>query len=350
MNSQQIPRPSSNPNDLAYHYPIKGLYTSRFKNGYIFNFDYKSLEVFLSALICNEDGLIQALLDGADVHKRNASIAFNTPMDEVKPEMRQAAKKISFGILYGMSIGGLADSLGESEKDAQVTYNKVMSAMPKTEKYIEGIHSFVEKYGYVETIQGNYRRLPEAQYGSYGEKQRALRQSFNASCQGSGPYITNSALIEIRNWLRDNNMKSKLILTVHDSIVVDVHPDEVFEVTEKVKYIMEHLPIKEFILDATGYNVPERWDLGNGKMRFPMFSEIEMGHTYGDDLDWDSEEAKTFPDVETYYNFSMETKRTNDVYNQKEKELPKDADDEKESLEQKRASELKAIKTKFNVK
>ena len=166
MNSQQIPRPSSNPNDLAYHYPIKGLYTSRFKNGYIFNFDYKSLEVFLSALICNEDGLIQALLDGADVHKRNASIAFNTPMDEVKPEMRQAAKKISFGILYGMSIGGLADSLGESEKDAQVTYNKVMSAMPKTEKYIEGIHSFVEKYGYVETIQGNYRRLPEAQYGS----------------------------------------------------------------------------------------------------------------------------------------------------------------------------------------
>ena len=344
-NSQQIPRPSSNPDDLAYHYPIKGLYTSRFKGGYIFNFDYKSLEVFLSALICNEDGLIQALLDGADVHKRNASIAFNTPIDEVKPEQRQAAKKISFGILYGMSIGGLSDSLGESESEAQVTYDKVMSAMPKTKDYIEGVHSFVEKYGYVETIQGNYRRLPEAQHGSYGDKQRALRQSFNAACQGSGPYITNSALIEIRSWLRDNNMKSKLILTVHDSIVVDVHPDEVFEVTKKVKYIMEHLPIKEFILDATGYNVPERWDLGNGKMRFPMFSEIEMGHTYGDDLDWDSDEAKTFPDVEAYYNFSMETKRVNDIYNQKIKEAP---DEQKDELEQQRELELHAVKVKYN--
>ena len=250
--------------------------------------------------------------------------------------------------MYGQGAMGLADKLGTDEAGAQEIIDKIMKAMPKTEQYIEGVHSFAERYGYVETLQGNYRRLPDAQHGSFGEKQRSLRQSYNSIVQGSGPYITNSAIIEIRKWLRDNNMKSKLAITVHDSIVIDVHPDEVFKVVDKAKYIMEHLPIKEFVVDSTGYNVPKQWDLGSGKMRFPMFSEISFGHTYGDDLDWDSDEAKTFPDVKTYYNFSMETKKVNDIYNQKEKELPKDADEQKEELEQQRESELNAIKVKYN--
>lgn len=91
---QNISKPSHNPNDLAYKYPIKGLYTSRFKDGYIFNLDYKSLEVFLSSLISNETGLTQALLDGADIHTRNAAIAFDMKEDEVDQDSRFKAKAV----------------------------------------------------------------------------------------------------------------------------------------------------------------------------------------------------------------------------------------------------------------
>ncbi len=347
-NLQNQPKPSHNPNDLTYQYPIKGLYKSRFKDGYIFNLDYKSLEVFLNALVSNERSLIQALLDGADVHKHNASIAYGIPEDEVSEDLRSNSKKVTFGLLYSISVPGLAKNLGVSEEEAQETHDKIMSAMPHTNEYIKRVQAFAKRYGYVETLQGTYRRLPEIKYGTFAQQQGALRESFNAVIQGSESVIVNDAIISIREWLRANNMKSKLILTVHDSIVLDVHPDEVFEVIDKAKYTMEHLPLPYLKISSEGYDVPEQWDLGNGKMRFPLFAEPAFGHTYGDDLDWDSDEAKTFPDVEAYYNFSMETKRVNDIYNQKEKELPKDDDDQKDELEKQRESELAEIKVKYN--
>lgn len=96
-NLQQISKSVTNPNDPLYNYPIKGLFTSRFENGYLFNFDYKTLEVFLSALISNETGLIQSLLNGEDVHRRNASVAFKIPPEDVDANTRFKAKSVTFG-------------------------------------------------------------------------------------------------------------------------------------------------------------------------------------------------------------------------------------------------------------
>lgn len=97
MNAQNLKKPTSNVDDPNYNYSVKGLFRSRYKGGYIFNIDYKSIEVFVASLISKDVGMMQALMDGADIHKRNASIAFDIPIDEVDPTHRQLAKAVTFG-------------------------------------------------------------------------------------------------------------------------------------------------------------------------------------------------------------------------------------------------------------
>lgn len=95
MNAQNYKKPTSNVNDPNYHYSVKGLFRSRFKDGYLVNIDYKSLEVFIASLVSKDPGMMQALMDGADIHKRNASVAFDIPIDEVDPKHRQLAKAVN---------------------------------------------------------------------------------------------------------------------------------------------------------------------------------------------------------------------------------------------------------------
>ena len=131
-------------------------------------------------------------------------------------------------LLYGESPQGLVDSRGLTMEEAQDTFHKVLSAMPQMEKVIEITNSFAEQQGYVETISGHVRRLPEAtQNRNPALKSRAIRQCFNAVVQGSGAVCTNTALIYIRKAIRDYHLKSRIVITVHDSIVLDVHPSEI---------------------------------------------------------------------------------------------------------------------------
>ena len=123
---------------------------------------------------------MQTLMDGADIHKSNASKAFHVPFDEVTADQRFKAKSVGFGLMYGETEQGLAETLHSSLEEAKDTMQKVLGAMPTLSKVIDAVHNFVEQRGYVETIRGHVRRLPDAKYGSYGSKARALRQSFNA--------------------------------------------------------------------------------------------------------------------------------------------------------------------------
>lgn len=229
-------------------------------------------------------------------------------------------------LLYGMSIGSLAKFLDTDEEEAQEAYDKVMASMPNTMKYIDGVHDFVERYGYVDTMQGNWRRLPEAQHGSFGQKARALRQSYNAIVQGTGPYITNTALIMVRQKLRQKHLKAKLVITVHDSIVIDIPSDEVDIVVPMVKHTMEHLPIRNFVMDSKGYNVPDKFKIDDNHFQFPLFSEIAFGRTYGDDIDFDFETRNKFSDMETYYQYGKESTYLSDLYGSKIKKAGKDED------------------------
>ena len=348
FNAQNIKKPTSDVYDPNYNYSAKGLFKSRFNGGYIFNIDYKSLEIFISSLISKDIGMMQALMDGADIHKRNASLAFNIPIDEVDSEHRYLAKAVSFGLLYGESPQGLSESRGLTLEEAQQVYDKVLSAMPQMQKAIEVTEDFVEQRGYVETIAGHVRRLPEAtQSLDYGKKSRAIRQSFNAVVQGSGAYCTNTALIIIRNTLRKYGLKSRIAITVHDSIVLDVYPDEINIVPAMAKKIMEHLPIQDFILNINDFptlKIADKYKINDTQFRFPLFGEIAFGKTYGDDLDFDFDDYKALG-IDKYYQFSMECKYIEDKANT---DLSNEEDnDKKAEIVKQRDQQLEEIRNKY---
>lgn len=251
-------------------------------------------------------------------------------------------------LLYGESPQGLSDSRGLTLEEAQQVYDKVLSAMPQMQKAIEVTEDFVEQRGYVETIAGHVRRLPEAtQNLDYGKKSRAIRQSFNAVVQGSGSYCTNTALIIIRNTLRKYGLKSRIAITVHDSIVLDVHPDEINIVPAMAKKIMEHLPIQDFILNINDFptlKIADKYKINDAQFRFPLFGEIAFGKTYGDDLDFDFDDYKALG-IDKYYQFSMECKYIEDKANT---DLSNEEDnDKKAEIVKQRDQQLEEIRNKY---
>lgn len=292
--------------------------------------------------------MMQALMDGADIHKRNASIAFDIPYDEVDPAHRQLAKAVTFGVLYGEGPQGLADSRGLSLDEAKETINRVMKAMPGIDRTSQVVQEFAKQRGYVETISGHVRRLPEAQDAHNPAKQsRAIRQSFNAVIQGSGSYCTNTALYLIRKAIKKFNLKSRIVITVHDSIVLDVHPSEMMIIPKLAKKIMEHLPIPELICKRSDYpdlKVADKYAINDKLFRFPLFAEGEFGKTYGDALDLDMDELAQLG-AETYYQYGMECKLVNDTYNTQLKD--EQDDDKKADIVKTRDTKLGEIHKKY---
>lgn len=350
MNYQQIPKPVHDINSPIYEYPIKRLNISRFNNGIFLNADYKSLEIFIAALFSKDGGMTEALMNGADIHKRNAFIAFNVTVDEVTKDQRQAAKRVGFGSIYGITEEGLSKQLNTTPEHAKDIMDKVLSAMPQVKKSILAVQSFAKRYGYVETMQGNYRRLPEARNSKSIQGEQALRQAFNAVVQGSASYMTNTSLIVLRNLFYKYNLKSELCLTVHDSIGVDIHPDEIKIVPKLVKKVMETPPVpwlKCQIDDFEGLNpdnIPDKYRLNFKQFRFPLISELEWGKTYADGFDWDYDLYYKLG-IDKYYALCKEQAYISDKFNgliEKENEETK-----KDALVKQMNEALDSIKSKY---
>lgn len=249
--------------------------------------------------------------------------------------------------MYGESEQGLAETLKESVEDAKVTMDKVLGAMPQLARVIDLVHDFAEQRGYVETILGHRRRLPEVKLSDYGAKSRALRQSFNAVIQGSGANVTNTALISIREYLREHNLKSKIVATVHDSIVVDVPKEELMIVPKVVKYLMEHVKLPNFILDIDKYpslKVDDKYKISDTQFRFPLFAEIEFGRVYGEELDFDEEKIKSIG-IDKYLEYAQKEKLINNTFNTKLGKL--EEEQAKEKLIQEHEEELKSLETTY---
>lgn len=253
-------------------------------------------------------------------------------------------------LLYGESPQGLVDSRGLTMEEAQETFKKVLSAMPRMEQVIELTNAFVEQRGYVETISGHVRRLPEAmQNRNPALKSRAIRQAFNCVVQGSGAVCTNTALIYIRKAIHDYHLKSRIAITVHDSIVLDVHPNEIEIVPKLAQNIMQHLPISNFILnmaDLPDLKVADKYKINDKQFRFPLFAEMAFGKTYGDDLDFSWEDYNALnKDIEKYYKYSMEVKWVEDKYNTALKD--ESDDDKKAKIVDEREAKVKEIRDKY---
>lgn len=291
FNAQNQTRRTDNPNDFNYSYGVKSMYRSRFKGGILLNMDYSALEIYTMAMLSKDRNMTQALLDHKDIHKHNASLGFHVPYDEVTKNLRTSAKKVSFGIPYSMGIKTLAKDLGVDEKEAQRIYDAILSTMPQVKQAMADSQEFAARYKYAETLNGFRRDLSNVDSILKDVRAKAKRQAFNTEIQGSGSNIVNLGLISVHEQFCKRKLKSKIIATVHDSILLDVYPPELAEVYAVVKYCCEHVNFPAIVNnDATGYRVPKEYQLPNNKFRFPFVVEPEIGINYNDEFEVEEED------------------------------------------------------------
>ena len=257
---------SSNPNlqnipvRTAEGNKIRNAFAPKDKENYlILSADYSQIELRLLAHITEDKHLSEAFNSGIDVHTLTASKVFEVPVEEVTKEMRYKAKAVNFGIIYGQSKYGLAKALGISNKEAEEFISKYFATYPRVKAYMEGTILEAEKKGYVETIFGRKRYL-ETELASSNAMIREFgkRAAINQPMQGTAADLMKIAMIEFSKKLKENNLKSKMIIQVHDELVVEVLKSELNEVTKLVKVAMElNQPLSvPLVVDV---NVGESW-------------------------------------------------------------------------------------------
>ena len=291
-NAQNLPSKTTKVTQFDYKNPIKRAFQTRFDNGGLIQLDYSALEMRIIALFTGDTEMIKSFFDGDDIHKATASIMHSVSPDEVTAEQRQQAKAVNFGLAYGESPFSFAGKNDMTVEEAENIFEQYYSTKPKVKGSIDDVHDFVTKHGYVETMQGHRRNLKGAQTSDLKIKNEAFRQSFNTIIQGTGGYLTNMSLTYIDDYLTKYNMKSKIIATVHDSILIDSPKEEIDNIIKISKYIMENLPFDFLKIQWEGKEVP-----------FPVKADAEVGLTYNDVVEYDSEEFKTFNSVKGYSDY-----------------------------------------------
>ena len=229
------------------------------ENGLILSADYSQIELRLLAHITQDKHLLEAFNSGVDVHTLTASKVFDVPVEDVTKEMRYKSKAVNFGIIYGQSKYGLAKSLGISNADAETFIEKYFATYPRVKAYMEGTVLEAEEKGFVETIFGRKRYLATELSSSNGMiREFAKRAAINQPIQGTAADLMKIAMIDFSKKLKGNNLKSKMIMQVHDELVVEVVKSELDVVTNLVKEAMElNQPLSvPLVVDV---NVGESW-------------------------------------------------------------------------------------------
>ena len=204
-------------------------------------------------LYSGDEGLIKAFCEDIDVHKVTASKIFNVPIEEVTKEMRRKAKTVNFGIIYGQTRFGLSQTLGISPYEAQDLINKYFETYPKILQYMNTTLQNANMYGFVETLYGR-RRYLGAELNSRNANIRdfASRAAINAPLQGTSADIIKMAMVDLHKKL--NNYKSKMILQIHDELVLEVEENELEEVKKLTVEAMElSQPLKVPLKVEVGY-------------------------------------------------------------------------------------------------
>ena len=211
------------------------------------------------AHISQDKNLTEAFNSGVDVHTLTAAKVFDVPVEQVTKEMRYKAKAVNFGIVYGQSKYGLAKALGISNSEAEEFIEKYFATYPRVRAYMEGTILVVQKKGYVETIFGRRRYLEKELSSSNAMiREFAKRAAINQPMQGTAADLMKIAMIEFAKKLEENKLKSRMIIQVHDELVVEVHKDELEKVKIIIKEAMElDQPLSVPLL--VDINVGESW-------------------------------------------------------------------------------------------
>lgn len=203
--------------------------------GYVFvDADYSQIELRVLAHLSGDERLIQAYQDAEDIHRITASQVFHIPFEEVTPLQRRNAKAVNFGIVYGISSFGLSQDLSISRKEASEYIEKYFETYPGIKAFLDGLVEKAKKEGYVTTLYGRQRPMPELRSSNFMQRSFGERVAMNAPIQGTAADIIKIAMIRVSHRLEKEKLKSRLILQVHDELLVEAARDEV----EKVKRIL----------------------------------------------------------------------------------------------------------------
>ncbi len=201
--------------------------------------DYSQIELRIIAALADDTAMIEAFQSGQDIHASTASKVFNVPMEEVTRDQRSAAKAVNFGIIYGQSAFGLSQNLGISRKEAKQIIDSYFEQYGTIKAYMDDAVKKARENGYVETIMMRRRYLKDINSANAVVRGFAERNAVNAPIQGSAADIIKLAMIKVANAMKEANVKSKMLLQVHDELVFDVHVDEIDMMQELVKREME---------------------------------------------------------------------------------------------------------------
>jgi DNA polymerase-1 len=218
--------------------------------------DYSQIELRIMAHLSGDAGLLRAFAEDRDVHQATAAEVFGVALSEVTPDHRRSAKAINFGLIYGMSAFGLARQLGIGRGEAQRYVELYFERYPGVKRYMEETRRQAHETGFVETVAGRRLYLPEIQSRNQALRQYAERSAINAPMQGTAADIIKRAMIDIDDWLQSGGVGARMIMQVHDELVLEVADPEVARVTEG---------LRERMARAAELRVPLRVDIGVGK-------------------------------------------------------------------------------------
>ncbi len=229
------------------------------KDGCIFiDADYSQIELRVLAHISEDENMIQAFNNNEDIHAQAASKVFNISIEEVTKEQRSNAKAVNFGIVYGISDFGLGEQLGISRKKAKEYIEQYLDKYNGIKEFMTNIVEQTKEKGYVETLYHRRRYVPELKSNNYMVRQFGGRVAMNTPIQGTAADIMKIAMINVYNKLKENNLKSKIIVQVHDELLIETNKKEIEQVKEILKTEMENVI----------------------KLKVPLLAEIEEGNSW----------------------------------------------------------------------
>lgn len=220
---------------------MRKIFVSRFDNGHLISADYNQIELRLMAHYSHDENLLDAYRRNEDIHTRTASSIFELPLQSITSEQRRLAKTVNFGIIYGISDYGLSQNLGTSVSKAKNYIIKYFESFPEVKKYIDESVDLAKSRGYASTLFGRIRFIPELKSSNFAIRKFGERVAMNMPLQGSASDIIKIAMINVYKKLNENKMDTKIILQIHDELVLDSPAHEIDLASRILKEEMENV-------------------------------------------------------------------------------------------------------------
>lgn len=225
---------------------LRKMFISRFENGHIVSADYNQIELRLLANMCQDENLVNAYKQGKDIHSLTASLIFDCDISQITSKQRSFAKAVNFGIIYGMGAHGLATQIGVSNKQAKIFIDKYFESYPKVKDYMDNNVELAKQNGYAKTLWGRIRNIPELSSSNGNLRNFGERVAKNMPLQGSASDIIKIAMIKVANRFKELKLESKLILQIHDELIIDAKQNELEIVKQVLTTCMES--VGEFVV------------------------------------------------------------------------------------------------------